>query len=304
MAPTGDGEVSATSCNEPPRIHSATTRPPAGVHDVKHSGDTGLVDPAEPQRTGQGLLEDVVGQDALRVDEGQRHLAVQRCVKRLPELQGWYTPVEDQQAVAAVSDAGAGNQLHIIWGADDSRSGSRSASNAIGPRPHRRADRRFAGRMGAAGKRGRGHGRLARRAEARRRRAAAARHPTRHQTRRSPMGGRSPPVLSLSRLWLPAPEACAGSARGPHFSPRRGQTPPLRVRDRSGARRLIQDILGLRPGLQAPAPDSGSHGIQRRPRLGHPCAEGDRSQNWQHDESQHRQPQQRTDAARVGRQLA
>lgn len=67
---------------------------------------------------------------------------------------------------------------------------------------------------------------------------------------------------------------------------------------------IDQDILGLRPGLQAPAPDSGSHGIQRRPRLGHPCAEGDRSQNWQHDESQHRQPQQRTDAARVGRQLA
>ncbi|COZ22977.1 Uncharacterised protein [Mycobacterium tuberculosis] len=31
MAPTGDGEVSATSCNEPPRIHSATTRPPARV---------------------------------------------------------------------------------------------------------------------------------------------------------------------------------------------------------------------------------------------------------------------------------
>ncbi len=30
-APAADGEVSATSCSEPPRTHSVTTRPPAPV---------------------------------------------------------------------------------------------------------------------------------------------------------------------------------------------------------------------------------------------------------------------------------
>ncbi|COV72586.1 Uncharacterised protein [Mycobacterium tuberculosis] len=275
------------------------------MHDVKHSGDTGLVDPAEPQRTGQGLLEDVVGQDALRVDEGQRHLAVQRCVKRLPELQGWYTPVEDQQAVAAVSDAGAGNQLHIIWGGR--RFSVRFAERVERNRPTGRIGGQIAVLQVGWVRPGNGAGVTAGwRVELKLVGDGPRQLGTRRGTKRGVLrravdhlrSFRSPGSGYLLRR--PAPDRLVDHT----FPPRRGQTPPLRVRDRSGARRLIQDILGLRPGLQAPAPDSGSHGIQRRPRLGHPCAEGDRSQNWQHDESQHRQPQQRTDAARVGRQLA
>ena len=219
MAPTGDGEVSATSCSEPPRIHSATTRPPdAGVDDVEHPGDAGLVDPAQPQGAGQDLLQDLVGQGAVGVDEGQRHLPVQRGVHRLPELQGRGAAVEDQQPVAAAGDTGAGNQVHDRLSVD-SGPRSRGASNGIGPRAGSAARSPFSWsdgprrrRLGSAvaGMSGwkssaTGRGSLSPDAEP--------------DARRSPMGGRSPPVLSLSGRWLPAPEACAGSAPGPHLPP-------------------------------------------------------------------------------------
>ena len=54
------------------------------------------------------------GSVAVRVDEGQRHLAVQRGVERLPELQVRRTAVEDQQPIAAAGDDGAGYQMDVL----------------------------------------------------------------------------------------------------------------------------------------------------------------------------------------------
>ena len=84
------------------------------MDDVEYPGDAGFVDPAEPQGAGQDLLQHVVGQGPVRVDEGERHLPIQRGVQRLPELQGGCAAVEDQQPVAAAGDAGAGNQVLIV----------------------------------------------------------------------------------------------------------------------------------------------------------------------------------------------
>ena len=58
----------------------------------------------------------VVGQRRVRVDEGQRHLAVQRGVQRLPELQGRRAAVEDQQPVPAAADDGARNEMDVLVG--------------------------------------------------------------------------------------------------------------------------------------------------------------------------------------------
>ena len=86
------------------------------MHDVEHPGDTGLFDSAEPQCARQDLLQDVWWQGAVRVDERQRHLAVQCGVQGLPELQGRRATVEDQQAVAAAGDTCARYQVGIILG--------------------------------------------------------------------------------------------------------------------------------------------------------------------------------------------
>ena len=103
------------------------------MDDVEHPGDTGLVDPAEPQGAGQDLLQDIVGQGPVGVDEGQRHLPVQRGVQRLPELQRGCAAVEDQQPIAAAGDTGAGNQVDIVWVRDDSP--PRSRGGVEGSRP-------------------------------------------------------------------------------------------------------------------------------------------------------------------------
>ncbi len=187
------------------------------------------------------------------------------------------TPWKISQAVAAVSDTGAGNQLRI-----GGRFSVRFAERVERNRP--------AGRIGGQiavlqvgwvrpGNWGRDAAGWRVRAEARRRRRGSS-APDAAPSRRSPMGGRSPPVLSW--LWLPA-QACARSARGPRTAagpnasaqgaaarPVRGET-------------IDQFILGLRPGLQAPARSGlARHPAPPAPRA--PVRKGDRSQNWQHDE--------------------
>ena len=115
--PIGDGDVSATSGSEPPRIHSDTTSPPEPVLATSSTRATpGMSRRLSFERAGQDLLHLLVGQRRVRVDEGQRDLAVQRGVERLPELQVGRAAVEDQQPVAAAADGGAGNEVDVLVG--------------------------------------------------------------------------------------------------------------------------------------------------------------------------------------------
>ncbi|BCI92482.1 hypothetical protein NIIDMKKI_76880 [Mycobacterium kansasii] len=84
------------------------------MQDVEHPRDTGFLDTAQPQGAGQDSLAHLLGQRALRVDECQRHLAIQRGVQRLPEPQMRCAAVEDKQTVAAVGNAGAWNQVDVV----------------------------------------------------------------------------------------------------------------------------------------------------------------------------------------------
>ena len=204
----GVGDLLQRTAANPLRDHQAAG---SGVDDVEHPGDAGLVDPAEPQGAGQDVLQNVLGQGPVRVDEGQRHLPVQRGVERLPELQGRRTAVEDQQPVAAAGDTGAGNQVDrrgmpavrrpLAGCIDVALVGPRVVAAEIAAAPVCDTPARNVG-LEVVGDR-----------------PVVARRLTRSWVRRSPMGGRSPPVLSLSGRWLPAPEACAGSAPGPHLPP-------------------------------------------------------------------------------------
>ena len=81
------------------------------MDDVEYPGDAGFVDPAEAQRAGQNLLQHLRGKGPVGVDERQRHLAVQRGVQRLPELQRRRAAVEHQQPVTSAGDTGARNQV-------------------------------------------------------------------------------------------------------------------------------------------------------------------------------------------------
>ncbi len=115
--PIGDGEVSATSASEPPRIHSGDDQAAgSAVGHVEHPGDTGNIDAAEFECARKDFLHLRVGHGGVRVDERQRHLAVQRGVQCLPELQVRRTAVEHQQSVAAFGDGRPGDEVHVVFG--------------------------------------------------------------------------------------------------------------------------------------------------------------------------------------------
>ena len=117
--PIGDGDVSATSASEPPRIHSETTRPPEPVLATSSTRAT----PGMSMRLSFSVRDRIsctcsIGQRRVGVDEGQRHLAVQRGVQRLPELQVRRAAVEDQQPVAAAArwwHRGSGGRPRRRW---------------------------------------------------------------------------------------------------------------------------------------------------------------------------------------------
>ena len=114
---------SATARSRPPRraIRRGSTRRPPGrpsrCGDVEDAGDAGHVDAAELAGCATGSpaarSSDSV---AVRVDEGQRDLPVQRGVQRLPELQVRRPAVEDQQSVAAAADDGARDEVDVLVG--------------------------------------------------------------------------------------------------------------------------------------------------------------------------------------------
>ena len=140
-APTGDGAVSATSCSEPPRIHSATTRPPEPVWTTSSTrAIPGLSIRLSRKVRDRMSCRTSSGRAPSGIDEGQRHLPVQRGVQRLPELQGRRAAVEDQQPVAAAGDTGAGNQVDVV--------GRRLSGRARGVRRTGSARRRVVGATG------------------------------------------------------------------------------------------------------------------------------------------------------------
>ena len=103
---------------------------------------------------------------------------------------------------------------------DDSAARSRGASNGIDPRAGSAGEIAVA-LVGWGWSRAiRASGRPECQAGSRRQTAAVGRRLTPSRTqgrmRRSPRGGRSPPVLSLAGRRLLDPEACAGSDPGPH----------------------------------------------------------------------------------------
>ena len=191
----------------------------------------------------------LVGQRRVGIDERQRHLAIQRGVERLPELQGGRPAVEDQQPVAAAGDAGAGDQVDVFVGGREPRSPVRAA--------RRRAADRGAGRRRSRGglpDAGRPVPIRAVRRHRRRRRRLRRRHRviggdvglevvgrrTRDawssrllsaRARRRPTGRRSPPVLSV----ILAPATAAGGPRRigsrDRDTRRRERIPLIRVRD-------------------------------------------------------------------------
>ena len=142
----GVGDLLQRAAADPLRHHQATR---TGVGDVEYPRDAGTVDAAQPQCAGQDLLHCSSGSSAVGVDEGQRHLAVQRGVERLPELQGGRAAVEHQQPVAAAGDAGAGDQVDIVFGrrrAAPARgrgvNGDRRGTRPDSPRPDQAGSRR------------------------------------------------------------------------------------------------------------------------------------------------------------------
>ncbi len=104
-------------------------------------------------------------------------------------------------------------------------------------------------------------------------------------------------VLSLSRLWLPAPECRFWTWLVDHFS---RAAKRLRLRYVTGPGETIdpRHFWGLRPGLKRRLLIPASHGIQPpRPRAPAVAQSGDRSQNCSMMRAGAREPQQRTDAA-------
>ena len=97
---------------------------------------------AQPRRACQDLAHLIRRQGAVGIDERQSHLAIQRGVEGLPELQGGRTAVEHQQAVTAAGDAGAGDQVESSSGAvgDEFRRGGRLRRHSTEPQSHRRPD--------------------------------------------------------------------------------------------------------------------------------------------------------------------
>ena len=82
--------------------------------DVQDPGQPGSLDMAQFACPGEDFLDHQRGQRAVVVDERQRHLAIERDVERMPELQIGWTTVEDEQPVAAVGDDRAGPQRGIV----------------------------------------------------------------------------------------------------------------------------------------------------------------------------------------------
>ena len=78
--------------------------------DVEDTGQPGSLDTAQDQCARQDCVHLFVGHGAVRVNEGERDLTVQRDIQRLPELQPRGAAVEHQQAVATVGDRGTGAQ--------------------------------------------------------------------------------------------------------------------------------------------------------------------------------------------------
>ncbi len=87
----------------------------AAAHHVEHTGQAGRVDATQTQRARQDRWRSVVAGVLARllvgVDEGERDLAVEFDVERLPELQPARAAVASQQPVAATRHRRARHQL-------------------------------------------------------------------------------------------------------------------------------------------------------------------------------------------------
>ena len=106
----GVGNLLERATADPLRDHQPTS---GRWGDVEHSGQAGGFDAAEGQGPGQDGLHLRSGKPALRVDERQRHLPIQRDVEGLPELQPGRPAVKHQQPVAAVGNSRAGYQVRL-----------------------------------------------------------------------------------------------------------------------------------------------------------------------------------------------